>query len=130
MSVFKDQATFMEACDQHFGVTRDINQSVMYRDLIDEESEELDMACTLKDKVDAGLDIIVVTIGYLLSEGVPAAVLEECWREVIGTNMAKIDPATGKVRKRADGKVLKPEGWKPPDLAAILERHGLKANEP
>jgi predicted HAD superfamily Cof-like phosphohydrolase len=33
------------------------------------------------------------------------------------TNFAKIDPATGKVRKREDGKVLKPEGWQPPNLA-------------
>jgi predicted HAD superfamily Cof-like phosphohydrolase len=34
--------------------------------------------------------------------------------------MAKVDPATGKVIKRADGKVLKPEGWTPPDVAAAL----------
>jgi predicted HAD superfamily Cof-like phosphohydrolase len=36
--------------------------------------------------------------------------------------MAKVDPATGKVQKRADGKVLKPNGWKSPDVAAILAR--------
>jgi predicted HAD superfamily Cof-like phosphohydrolase len=42
---------------------------------------------------------------------------EAAWNEVMRTNFAKIDPETGKVRKREDGKVLKPEGWTPPDLA-------------
>jgi predicted HAD superfamily Cof-like phosphohydrolase len=30
--------------------------------------------------------------------------------------MAKVDPVTGKVIRRADGKILKPEGWTPPQL--------------
>lgn len=42
------------------------------------------------------------------------------WCEVMDTNMAKIDPNTGKVRKREDGKILKPEGWKPPNLARFF----------
>jgi len=37
------------------------------------------------------------------------------------TNFAKIDSTTGKVRKRADGKVLKPEGWKAPELAQFIK---------
>jgi predicted HAD superfamily Cof-like phosphohydrolase len=37
------------------------------------------------------------------------------------TNFAKIDPVTGKVNKRADGKVLKPEGWKAPELAQFVK---------
>ena len=45
---------------------------------------------------------------------------EGAWKEVMDTNFAKIDPETGKVRKREDGKVLKPEGWKPPQLDAYL----------
>jgi hypothetical protein len=32
------------------------------------------------------------------------------------TNFAKIDKETGKVRKREDGKVLKPVGWTAPEL--------------
>jgi hypothetical protein len=36
------------------------------------------------------------------------------------TNFAKIDPATGKVRKREDGKVLKPVGWTPPNLKPYI----------
>ena len=42
------------------------------------------------------------------------------WKEVMSTNFAKIDKQTGKVRKREDGKVLKPEGWQPPQLAQFL----------
>ena len=29
---------------------------------------------------------------------------------------------TGKVIKREDGKVLKPEGWTPPDIKSILRK--------
>jgi predicted HAD superfamily Cof-like phosphohydrolase len=33
--------------------------------------------------------------------------------------MAKL--VDGKVLRRADGKVMKPEGWQPPNLAQFLE---------
>jgi hypothetical protein len=39
----------------------------------------------------------------------------------MGTNFAKIDRVTGKVRKREDGKVLKPVGWTPPELKQFLK---------
>ena len=47
---------------------------------------------------------------------------EGAWREVRRSNLAKINPDTGKVNKREDGKVLKPEGWTPPNLKPYLER--------
>lgn len=50
----------------------------------------------------------------LISLGADA---EGAWKEVMRTNFAKIDKDTGKVRKREDGKVLKPTGWTPPNLA-------------
>jgi predicted HAD superfamily Cof-like phosphohydrolase len=43
------------------------------------------------------------------------------WAEVVRSNMAKVDPVTGKVIKRADGKILKPEGWTPPQLAQFTK---------
>jgi predicted HAD superfamily Cof-like phosphohydrolase len=46
---------------------------------------------------------------------------EGAWKEVIATNFAKIDLETGKVRKREDGKVLKPLGWVPPDLKPFVK---------
>lgn len=116
---FKDQETFMRACDQtvdHFNK----DQVNMYLDLIDEEMDELQSAIMTNDKVeslDALIDILVVTIGAIHSMGADA---EGAWNEVMRTNMAKIDPETGKVRKREDGKVLKPEGWQRPDLTSYV----------
>ena len=69
------------------------------------------------EQLDALIDILVVTIGAIHSAGFDA---EGAWNEVMRTNFAKIDPATGKVRKREDGKVLKPEGWTAPELAPFL----------
>jgi len=43
------------------------------------------------------------------------------WKEVMKTNIAKIDHETGKVRKREDGKVLKPLGWSAPELSQFIK---------
>jgi predicted HAD superfamily Cof-like phosphohydrolase len=111
---FLDQYKFMQACDQH--VTGNDAQYQMYLNLIAEEVQELTDAVTANDRVeqlDALVDILVVTIGAIRSAGFNG---EAAWNEVMRTNFAKIDPVTGKVRKREDGKVLKPEGWTPPNL--------------
>jgi predicted HAD superfamily Cof-like phosphohydrolase len=118
---FRDQAKFMTACDQ--SVDRgNTDQFNMYLKLIEEEAEELNQAILAKDRVemlDALIDMVVVTVGAIHSMGADA---EGAWNEVMRTNFAKIDPTTGKVRKREDGKVLKPEGWQPPDLKPYLDR--------
>ena len=64
------------------------------------------------------VDILVVTIGAIHSAGFDA---EGAWKEVMRTNFAKIDSETGKVRKRDDGKVLKPVGWTPPNLGPYIK---------
>jgi predicted HAD superfamily Cof-like phosphohydrolase len=116
---FRDQQHFMQACDQtvdKFNGT----QFDMYCALIEEEHKELKQALADDDSVeilDALIDIIVVTTGAIHSMGADA---EGAWDEVMRTNFAKIDRTTGKVRKREDGKVLKPEGWRPPDLAPFV----------
>ncbi|MGK0298444.1 MAG: putative HAD superfamily Cof-like phosphohydrolase [Gammaproteobacteria bacterium] len=119
---FTDQEKFMNACDQTTGGAIDEEQYALYRNLIAEEVDELHEAVAANDKVeqlDALIDILVVTIGALHSMGADA---EGAWKEVLQTNLAKIDPATGKVIKREDGKVLKPEGWKAPDLVGFLAK--------
>lgn len=118
---FADQEKFMKACDQTVGEFNQ-NQFKLYVNLIDEEVKELKEAINnndLLETLDALEDILVVTIGAIHSAGFDG---EGGWKEVMKTNFAKIDPATGKVRKREDGKVLKPEGWEPPDLEAFLKR--------
>ena len=119
-NVFQDQAKFMAACDQTVGEFN-INQLNMYLNLIKEEGDELSDAVKAMDKVatlDALLDILVVTVGTLHSMGVYP---EDAWNEVMRSNMDKIDPKTGKVTKREDGKVLKPDGWTAPELAQFIK---------
>lgn len=116
-NVFKDQEKFMLACDQ--SVTGDQAQFDMYIRLIEEEFIELQDADNDVDTLDALIDILVVTIGAIHSMGADG---EGAWIEVMRSNFAKIDPASGKVLKREDGKVLKPEGWKPPQLARYLNK--------
>ena len=118
---FRDQEKFMKACDQSVD-TWNVDQFNMYVKLIDEEVAELKEAITACDPVeiiDALEDIVVVTIGAMHSMGADG---EGGWKEVMRTNFAKIDKETGKVRKREDGKVLKPVGWAPPDLKPFVTK--------
>ena len=118
---FRDQEKFMRACDQSVDKFNE-KQYGMYIKLIDEEHQEL-LEATLADdpteQLDALIDILVVTIGAIHSMGADA---EGAWKEVMKTNFAKIDSETGKVRKREDGKVLKPVGWMPPELAPFVSK--------
>ena len=116
---FKDQSKFMRACDQSVG-TYNLDQFTMYVNLISEEAGELGQALADANDVevlDALIDILVVTIGAAHSMG---ADVEGAWKEVMSTNFAKIGE-DGKVRKREDGKVLKPLGWKAPELEPFLK---------
>ena len=118
---FRDQEKFMKACDQTVdSINKD--QFALYVKLINEECNELIEAITANDHVetlDALTDILVVTIGAIHSMGADA---EGAWKEVMRTNFAKINKDTGKVEKREDGKVLKPDGWTPPDLEPFTKK--------
>jgi predicted HAD superfamily Cof-like phosphohydrolase len=118
---FRDQEKFMRACDQSVeGFNQE--QFKLYINLIEEEFKELKEAINNNDMLetlDALEDILVVTIGAIHSAGMDG---EGGWKEVMRTNFAKIDKDTGKVRKREDGKVLKPVGWTAPDLEQFLTK--------
>ena len=113
---FRDQEKFMRACEQTVGEFNEA-QYQLYCNLISEEFNELLASTTKVDDLDALIDILVVTIGAIHSLGADA---EGAWKEVMSTNFAKIDKDTGKVRKREDGKVLKPAGWTPPNLEPFV----------
>ena len=120
-NVFRDQAKFMNACGQTVG-TRNQDQFDLYLKLIKEEVEELQIAVDNNDcveQLDALIDIMVVTVGAVQSLGADG---EGAWKEVMSTNLAKIDSLTGRVRKREDGKVLKPVGWRPPELSKYINK--------
>ena len=118
---FLDQSKFMQACGQTVNQWNE-SQYLLYRELIREEVADLAQAETHKDALDALIDILVVTIGAIHSAGYNG---EAAWHEVMRTNFAKVDPETGRVRKREDGKVLKPEGWTPPDLEPFTRMPNL-----
>ena len=121
MNVFRDQEKFMRACDQSVD-NENIKQFGMYIGLIKEEYDELTVAINNSDQIetlDALIDILVVTIGAIHSMGADG---EGAWREVMRTNFEKIDKETGKVRKREDGKVLKPLNWQPPQLSEYITK--------
>lgn len=120
-NIFRDQEKFMRAGDQTVD-TWNAEQFNLYVKLIEEEKKELDVAISNCDNVeilDALIDILVVTTGAIHSMGADGA---GAWKEVMKTNFAKIDKKTGKVRKRDDGKILKPVGWKPPELASFVKK--------
>jgi len=118
-TIIEDQRKFMLACEQDVDTFNE-SQYNLYLNLIREEFNELQVAIddnNLVEVTDAILDMIVVGVGALLSAGVDA---EGAWNEVIRSNMSKIDPETGKVKKREDGKVLKPASFSPPNLAPFV----------
>ena len=85
------------------------------------EFQELVEAFLNKDIVeiaDACADLKWVIEGLEHTLNIPQ---QEVWDEVARSNLKKIDPITGKVLKREDGKVMKPEGWTPPDIKSIFE---------
>jgi len=114
---FRDQEKFMRACEQTVGEFNEA-QYQLYCNLISEEFNELVASTTKTDDLDALIDILVVTIGAIHSLGADP---EGAWKEVMSTNFAKIDKQTGRVRKREDGKVLKPAGWTPPNLEPFVK---------
>jgi predicted HAD superfamily Cof-like phosphohydrolase len=116
--LFNDQRKFMQASGQ---TTDEFNalQYQMYCNLIREEFDELCASDTAVDDLDALIDILVVTIGALHSLGVD---VDGAWKEVMRSNFDKVDPCTGRVTKREDGKILKPANWEPPRLAPFVKR--------
>ena len=112
-----DVNTFIDACDQ----LPSIENVSLYRNLINEEYWEFQDAIKANDEVeqlDACMDMIWVILGYCKMKGYD---VDGAWAEVARSNLAKIDSTTGKVIKRADGKVLKPEGWTAPELASFIK---------
>lgn len=71
----------------------------------------------LVEMVDAFHDITVISYGGAL-ETAGSAGAKRAADEVTRSNLAKI--VDGNVLRRADGKLMKPPGWQPPDIAGAL----------
>ena len=116
MNMALDVQIFQSACDQQ----PNEENATLYHKLINEEFNEFLKAYQDKDEVeqlDACMDLIWVTLGYCHMRGYD---VRGAWNEVTTSNLWKIDAKTGKVIRREDGKILKPEGWTPPDLTKFI----------
>jgi predicted HAD superfamily Cof-like phosphohydrolase len=87
---------------------------------IEEEVSELREARSITDQADAFIDVIYFAVGGLVNLGIRPG---ELWAIVHAANMAKLWP-DGRPRWRDDGKIIKPEGWEPPEpkLTAAVDR--------
>jgi predicted HAD superfamily Cof-like phosphohydrolase len=131
-SVQNDVEDFHHALDIPIGDTPAVRRPVLRAMLILEEAIETveailgvkvewrvdipsedEIESDLVEAIDGMCDILCVVYGTAVEFGVDLAPF---WNEVHHTNMAK---RGGPVRE--DGKRLKPEGWKPPRIAEILE---------
>lgn len=119
MRMIQDVQQFMAAFDQ---LQNREQLGDLYLKLIKEEYKELTTAVKEKNEVeefDACLDLIWVIVGHMIVKGWN---VQGGWEEVRRSNMSKLDPTTGKAIHRADGKVIKPETWSPPNLLPYLNK--------
>lgn len=97
------------------------DQLALRQALIEEEVRELAEAAQAGDVVgvaDALADIVYVAYGTAHVYGID---LDAVLDEVHASNMTKLG-ADGRPVRRADGKVLKGPGYRPPDVRAVLDR--------
>ena len=91
----------------------------LWLDLVKEEYAEYLEAVIAQDIVgitDALADIIYIAYGVAIAHGID---LRPIFAEVHRTNMAKEGGG-----EREDGKILKPEGWEPPNIERLLREQG------
>jgi predicted HAD superfamily Cof-like phosphohydrolase len=127
MSYFTDVKEFHEAFGQRIGEKpefpddeeRKLRVKLLreeFREYLDGESFE-----NLVEVADALADIIYIACGTAVSYGIP---LDDVFAEVHRSIMAKL--VDGKVLRREDGKIQKPEGWTPPDIRSVLDKAHTK----
>lgn len=101
------------------------NQIVQLRKkLIEEEHTELQEALengSLNQIAKELCDLIYVVLGTAVSFGID---LNPIWDAVQSSNMQKT-----KGPRREDGKILKPEGWKPPNITSLIAEQIYKVDD-
>lgn len=122
-SLLQDVRAFHEACDVPVAASLGFpsrERIELRQRLLREEYLEWIAASSERDMVevaDALADMIYIIVGTALEFGIP---LDRVWDEVQRSNMAKVDPETGRVKRREDGKILKPQGWESPRISEAL----------
>ena len=121
MSDIKEMMELFEQEVQEKAEFPDAETRKLRRGLLREEYEEYvdaEEANDLVEVADALADMVVIIAGTAHAYGIP---LDRVWDAVHRSNMAKRDPETGQLRKREDGKVIKPDSWTEPDIKSILD---------
>jgi len=127
MTMFTDVKEFHQAFGQRIGdkpeFPDDDERKLRVKLLKEEFREYLDGESfnDIVEVADALADIIYIACGTAVSYGIP---LDDVFTEVHRSNMAKL--VDGKVIRREDGKIQKPEGWTPPDIKSVLEKSHQK----
>ena len=84
----------------------------------DESTQEYELLQAAA-QADALVDIYYYSQNAACKKGMN---LSSVFTMVHAANMAKRDATTGKFIKREDGKIIKPEGWQPPNVEAEIAR--------
>lgn len=135
-TMLDDVVGFVKACGQE----RSDKNIALYMNLVREEVSELEQAMgdwteaqnkqqmqqARADAGDAIADSIWVLIGLAYQMNIP---IEQMWDEVVITNWRKVDAELGVVRRDADGKVMKPSGWRAPDMLKIVQNYDQYTDE-
>ena len=99
------------------------SSDLLYIDLIDEEFRELCdgfLRRHIGDIADGGADLVWVVKGLFTTLGIN---FDKVWEEIRASNMSKV--VEGKVIRREDGKILKPDTYFKPDIEKVLKKQGL-----
>lgn len=97
----------------------------LYLDFVDEEYEEVKEAAEKGEAAELLkelCDLIWVAAGAVIAMGVDP---QQVWSLLAVSNLTKINPKTGECDRRADGKILKPEGWQKPDFSVFIQSEDL-----
>lgn len=99
--------------DETPGLTRRVSRWKLLKEEVDELSDAI-MENDVHGVADAYADIIYIALGSAIMQ-IGAERFARVWDEVQRANMDKVSDS-GKVIRREDGKILKPEGWRAPDI--------------
>jgi predicted HAD superfamily Cof-like phosphohydrolase len=82
--------------------------------------DDMPVRVDLIEVADALADIDYLSEGMRLEFGIDG---DPVANEIHRSNLAKVCP-DGTVHRRDDGKILKPDGWTPPDIDGVLAKQG------
>lgn len=110
------------------GITSSEEAYELMRECIGKDRHEYHKCSKLEriaEQADALVDAWVYMLNVAAEHGQD---LSKVFDIVMESNMAKIDPTTGMCKRReTDGKIMKPEGWTPPDIVSEIYRQSTQS---